>query len=241
MGSGRGYPHLILIVICHNRINPATNSPTGAIDMSKLSWMWLLLAIVYAVFFSWYTSFGGPLTEEEIDYYIDTFNEQNPDAPAENRTNVRRFMEQDTGDDFVVVNVVGRYEKPQQIEGISPDDTTEEVLAEYMEYMYVALVSRASHPIFAGAVASQGNFFLNAPAMEHWTQAAGVRYRSRRDLLEITSNPAFSAIHEFKIAALAKTIAVSVDPWFHLGDPRLILALFLGLIGSLVSCRSQNG
>ena len=67
--------------------------------------------------------------------------------------------------------------------------------------------------------------------MEHWTRGAAIRYRSRRDMMEITTNPAFSGSHHFKVAAMRKTIAFPIDPWVQLGDPRLVLALLLGLIG----------
>ena len=76
---------------------------------------------------------------------------------------------------------------------------------------------------------------MNAPGMERWTRGAAMRYRSRRDLMEIATNPAFSGSHDFKVAAMRKTIAFPVDPWFQLGDPRLLMALFLGLIGCALS------
>ena len=34
-----------------------------------------------------------------------------------------------------------------------------------------------------------------------------------------------SVIHDDKIAAMKKAIAYPLDPWFHLGDPRLLLGL----------------
>ena len=49
--------------------------------------------------------------------------------------------------------------------------------------------------------------------------------------LEIATNPAFSGRHEFKVAAMRKTIAFPIDPWFQLGDPRLVLALLFGVVG----------
>ena len=144
-------------------------------------------------------------------------------------------MEEDTGDDFVMINVIDMYEEPMQISGVSSSDTSEDVLDRYMEYMYPALFTRACHPILFGEAANQAMDLMNAPGMEQWTTAAAMRYRSRRDMLEIASNPAFSGAHDFKIAAMAKTIAFPIDPWFHLGDPRLLLALLLGLAGSLTS------
>ena len=203
--------------------------------MNKLNWMWLVLAILYTGFFSWYTSFGGPLSQEEMDHYYKILDARNSDGSPEQRARLRKFMEEDTGDDFVMINVIDMYEEPMQISGVSSSDTSEDVLDRYMEYMYPALFTRACHPILFGEAANQAMDLMNAPGMEQWTTAAAMRYRSRRDMLEIASNPAFAGAHDFKIAAMAKTIAFPIDPWFHLGDPRLLLALLLGLAGSLTS------
>ena len=203
--------------------------------MNKLNWMWLVLAILYTGFFSWYTSFGGPLSQEEMDHYYKILEARNSDGSPEQRARLRKFMEEDAGDDFVMINVIDMYEEPMQISGVSSSDTSEDVLDRYMEYMYPALFTRACHPILFGEAANQAMDLMNAPGMEQWTRGAAMRYRSRRDMLEIASNPAFAGAHDFKIAAMAKTIAFPIDPWFHLGDPRLLLALLLGLAGSLTS------
>ena len=199
--------------------------------------MWLVLAVIYAVFFSWYTSFRGPLTTEEIDYYMEQIAKGNPEASPERLSRTRRFMEEDTGNDFVMLNVIDMYETPLQVEGVSPQDSSDDVLDKYMAYMYPALFSRACHPVLFGNAAADAMDLMNAPGMENWTRGAGMRYRSRRDMFEIATNPAFSGSHEFKIAAMEKTIAYPLDPWFHLGDPRILLILFLSLIGSLASWR----
>ena len=205
--------------------------------MTKTKWLWLILAVVYFSFFSWYTSFGGPLTDEEIDHYVGLMAEHNPGQTDEARAFLRKFLEEDTGDDFAMVNFIDMYDVPQQIEGVEPGETSDEVLAKYMAYMYPALFSRASHPVFFGDAAHDAMDLMNAPGMEQWTRGALMRYRSRRDLMEISTNPAFRGSHDFKIAAMEKTIAFPVDPWTQLGDPRLVLALLLGLIGCAVSWR----
>jgi hypothetical protein len=199
-------------------------------------WTWLVLAALYAAFFSWYTSFKGPLSAQEIEHYLALSAELNPSAPAEYTANLRKFMEQDTGDDFVMINIIDIHDKPLQVDGVAPDDSSDAVLAKYMEYMFPAMLSRASHPVFQGmSVAPRALDIMNAEGMEVWDSAAGVRYRSRRDLMEIGTNPAFQGRHEFKVAAMAKTIAFPVDPFNYLGDPRLILALLFALIGCAIS------
>ena len=65
-----------------------------------------------------------------------------------------------------------------------------------------------------------------------------MRYRSRRDLLEQASALRDTNIHSFKTAAMAKTIAFPVDPFFQLGDPRLVLGLVFLVFGLSVHLRS---
>ena len=63
-----------------------------------LSRSWAILGIVYAAFFYWYTSFGGPFSEEEIAHFTEVL----AGAPAMNEHSERwiSFMKSDTGDDF---------------------------------------------------------------------------------------------------------------------------------------------
>lgn len=203
--------------------------------MNRVTWIWLIATLLYLVFFSWYTSFGGPLTAAEIDQFMEKMESRSTDATPERLAMIRQFMEEDTGDDFVMINVIDMYETPLAIPGVEPGETSDEVLAKYMEYMYPALFARASHPVLFGEAANTAMDLMNAPGMHKWTRGAAMRYRSRRDLLEISSNPQFSGSHDFKIAAMAKTIAFPIDPWWHLGDPRLILGLLLALIASALS------
>ena len=208
--------------------------------MTRTRWIWVVLLAVYALFFGWYTSFGGPLTDAEIEHYMSIAASQQPQAPPEDLARLRRFMEEDTGDDFVMVNVIEMYDTPMAIEGVDPNDSSQDVLDKYMAYMSGALFRRACHPIFFGRAAAPAMDLMNADGMESWTTGAGMRYRSRRDLFEIALNPEFEGAHKFKVAAMRKTIAFPIDPWGQLGDPRLVLALLLGLVGCALSWREAS-
>lgn len=209
--------------------------------MTRTRWTWLVLFGLYAAFFGWYTSFGGPLTEEEVAHYIARIESREPPPPPERLAMLRRFMQEDTGDDFVMVNLIDMYETPLQVAGVEPGETSDAVLAKYMEYMTPQLLRRACHPVLYGRAASSAMDLMNAEGMAAWSAGAGMRYRSRRDMLEIATNPAFAGSHEFKVAAMRKTIAFPIDPWFQLGDPRLLLGLFFTLIGCGLSWREALG
>ena len=130
--------------------------------------------------------------------------------------------------------------EPKAIEGVPPGATTAELNARYMEHMWPELLKRACHPVMLGTATAAAMDVWGIEGAEDWTSVGMMRYRSRRDLIDIASNPAFQGPHEFKIASMTKTIAFPVDPWFQLGDPRLVLALAFVAIGALVGRREHR-
>jgi hypothetical protein len=100
-----------------------------------------------------------------------------------------------------------------------------------MDYMWPALLARACHPVAFGEAAGASLDVLGIEGAGHWSQGALMRYRSRRDMMEIATNPAFREAHVYKFAAMAKTIAFPIDPWGQLGDPRLVLFGVLAVVG----------
>lgn len=201
----------------------------------------LTLIALYVAFFLWYTSLRGPLDAAEVDRYVGLFAQSGADAAGQER--IRRFLETDTGDDFVMVNVIELREPPSQVEGVLPGETASQVMGRYMEYMWPALLKRGSHPVVFGRAAAPALDLWNLENGRDWTQAGLMRYRSRRDLAEIATNPAFQGRHEFKLAAMLKTAAFPIDPWYQLGDPRLVFGLVIAVLVlalELRGARSRN-
>lgn len=194
-----------------------------------------MLALLWLLFFFWYTSFSGPFSDAEIAERLARLEASGatPDEVAA----IRTFMETDTGDDFVMLNIIQMRDQPHEVSGVAPEDTSAEVLDKYMAYMWPALLSRACHPVMFGTAAAPALDVWGIDGDGEWTQAAFMRYRSRRDMLEIAGNPDFQGPHEFKMAAMARTIAFPVDPWMSAGDPRLLLGLLLLIVGLVLNRR----
>ena len=184
------------------------------------TWHWGAPAVVWMLFSIWYTNTAGPLTMEEIDAFI--AQAERGGAGPERVEFLRRFMTEDTGDQFLMVNLLEMAEPDP-----SRADTPEESLARYMDHMYPELFKRACHPVLAGPVVHDALDLVGIDGAEQWSTVGVMRYRSRRDLLEIAFNPVFDSKHEFKIAALEKTVAVPVEPYFFFGDLRTVTFLFL--------------
>jgi len=101
--------------------------------MKRSVFLWGVLAAIYGTFFSWYTSCGGPLTKAEVEHYVALMQERGQDP--ERISLVRQFLEEDTGDDFVMVNLIELREPPLPAEGVGPDESANEVLGRYMAYI----------------------------------------------------------------------------------------------------------
>ena len=201
--------------------------------ITKRSWVWLAPVLLYLIFFSWYTNLKGPLSSEEINHFVDILeaNGSTPDRIVE----IKRFMEEDDGKHFYMMNLLDLTDNPPELPATGLDASAEELMTHYMEYMSPALFSRACHPAFFGRVVADALDLSGIENAESWDQAALYRYRSRRDMIAIATNPKFLERHDYKIASLEKTIASPVKPLFFLGDLRFTLGLILFSLVSIVN------
>jgi hypothetical protein len=184
--------------------------------------LWSVLAALYLGFRLWYDGGGGPLTPEEVARYIATFEERGVEPARIEK--MREFLASDTGSDFVMANFIELQDDPK----------AQQDMDRYMAHMYPAMFRRASHPVFAGPVVARALDLWGIENGERWSMVGLVRYRSRRDVMEISTNPAFADAHPFKTAAMAKTIAIPVEPFLQLGSPRWLVAGALLTLGALL-------
>ena len=200
--------------------------------MSMRLKIWLVPALLYVLFFAWYTDFGGPLSDDEVDHYVAAM--ENNGRPAELVAFMKAFAKQDTGRQFLMVNNIDMNENPPNVEGAEPGDSAADLMGRYMAHMIPALLARACHPVLIGSAVYPSMDLVGIEGAENWDQAALFRYKSRRALLEIVTNPAFNGKHQFKTAALEKTIAFPIETSLYLSDPRLLLALLLLALTALI-------
>jgi hypothetical protein len=149
------------------------------------------------------------------------------DMDPERAARMRGFLEEDTGDDFIMVNSILMREEPLPEQGVQPGESSSEVLGRYMAYMWPALLKRACHPIIGGGAVADTMEVWGIDGGGRWSSAAMMRYRSRRDMLEIAGSPEFNGPHEFKLAAMERTIAFPIETFLSPGDPRGLLGLIL--------------
>ena len=206
--------------------------------LTKRRGLWAGGFIVYALFWIWYTPWGGPLSQAEIDRHFDglvqhardTGNEELLEASFDRIEGMRRFLESDDGHSFVMVNLMDEVEGPVELVDGSVAPNADAALANYSAYMLPRLFSRASHPVLVGNGAASTFTLGDMSGASGWESVALVRYRSRRDFLAITGTMSFRESFQYKASAIDRTIAQPVTVQIALFDLRLILALVMALV-----------
>jgi hypothetical protein len=200
--------------------------------------VWISLLVIYSSFFIWYTDLGGKLTDDEIEYYANKFesNALKDGRVLEPRIMelLQKFMKEDSGKQFLMVNVIDMSENPTFPDGTVSEESADDLMNEYMEHMYGEILKRASHPVFMGSAVNGSMDLVGIENAEVWETAALIRYKSRRAFLEIVTHPDMNSKHKYKIAALEKTIAFPVETQLYLGDPRLLLGFIFLILGLLL-------
>lgn len=200
--------------------------------MSKRKLLWLVPTALYLVFFSWYTDFGGPLTDEEVDSFVEIM--QARDGNPQTIARIEGFLRNDSGRQFLMLNALDMNDNPPDVEGAAPGESADQLMTRYMEHMIPELLKRASHPVIFGDAAYTALDLVGIEGAEQWTGGAFFRYRSRRSFMEIVLNPAIIDKHAYKLAALDKTIAYPIETTIYLSDLRLLVGLILLSITALL-------
>ncbi len=195
--------------------------------------IWGTALIIYACFWLWYVGIRKPLSQEEVNKYINKL-EKFESYQDQDLSGVRAFLENDTGKSFVMVNSIVLKKTPDRVSGVKEGDTSLKTLINYHKPFMKMMIKRGGIGIFQGRVAGASFDVINMENADFW-QISGInRFRSRRDFMEILTTPTFHEKHELKFAALEKSIAYPVDPWFQLGGLTIVVALVLALVAALL-------
>ena len=83
---------------------------------------------------------------EEVDHFVELLLANR--SSSERILEIKRFMEEDDGKHFYMMNLLDLTDNPPELPATGADASSAELMAHYMEYMFPALFSRACHPAF---------------------------------------------------------------------------------------------
>lgn len=191
--------------------------------MKRRTWIWGVPALLYVGFTLWYTNLGGALRPEEIADFVARLEAQG--ESAEQIESLRRFMETDTGRQFLMVNLVDLAERPPDVAGVAPGASSQQLMSHFFDGLIPGFVKRACHPLLWGGAVHGALDVFGIEGGAEWESSGLVRYRSRRAMMQVVLP--LLARHELKRAALDKHIAFPIEMRLYFGDPRLLLGLGL--------------
>ncbi len=197
-------------------------------------WIWLAAVILYGVFLGWYESWRGPLRPEEIADYARKL-EAIGLGDAQDRESLRRFMAEDDGRAFVMLNLVRLSPDPLPHPRTGESTPAGRLLRGYLATFLPRLARRAGHPLLQARKIGGYVDSWNVEPDPGWSFLGLMRYRSRRDLMELILTPGFADAHAFKRAAMPTTFSFPAQPMVSLlAGPRIWMGLLLALIAALL-------
>lgn len=196
-------------------------------------WLWGSALLVYAAFRLWYDGLAGPLSAAEIDAAMAVITPRMA-ATGNDASVIRAFLDADDGREFVMLNLVkaesGDVVHPQSGETV-PGIT---LLQRYARRFMPLLLRNGGHP---GMVGRKVGGYIDAWNVEPdpgWTLFGLMRYRSRRDMLRLVLDPAFTAAHPEKLLGTAATFSFPTRRLVSIyASPRVTVALLLALAAAL--------
>ncbi|MCR9095293.1 MAG: hypothetical protein NXI30_13820 [bacterium] len=192
----------------------------------------LLSALLYLAFLLWYGGSGTPLTPEETEAVLARI-EANQSAHSAHDGDLlesfRVLASQDDGDEFYMLNLMRYRQKALYPPGAPYDDDAQAAADRYGRAVLPALLARGSHPILMAHYA--GPFIPPDASKGTWDQVGIVRYRSRRDMLDMALDLSASGGGEHKWASIEETIVMPVAPIFDFVFVRGFMAVVFGVVG----------
>lgn len=197
-------------------------------------WIWLGAGLLYAAFRAWYDNWRGPLRPDEIERFLSGMR-GTLGAEVNDLGTLRRFLEADDGREFYMLNLVklALGEVPHPKTGVPTSAGA--LMREYISGFLSVLIRRGGHPALQARKVGGYVDAWNVPPDPGWGFVALMRYRSRRDMAELSTDPRFTAAHPFKLAAIPVTASFPTAPGFGLLlGPRIWVALVLALAAALL-------
>ena len=189
--------------------------------------------LLWLGFLLFYDGLRRPLRRGEIDAFLATLGPRMAETGNDGER-LRAFLEADDGREFVMLNLVRT--RPGPVTDPASGETQDggEWLRRYSDPFVRGLIARGGHPLFVGRKVGGYIDAWNTEADPGWSLVGTMRYRSRRDLVRMASDPKFRAAHPAKSLGIASTFSFPTQRQIAFyASPRVTVGLTLALAAAL--------
>jgi len=166
-------------------------------------WILVISALLLALFFVWYRGGQTPLSPQEQQHYLGRV-QQLPSAVREfvDVESIRAFMQTDDGKPFYVVNLFQLNEQAEYPQAQNPPTPGLQAFNRFSRLMLPIWIQHGAHPVFVSQI--------NAAFFNDWDLVSVVRYRSRRDFMNIQTSEDYAQILPHRFAATRANIRLKL-------------------------------
>lgn len=189
---------------------------------------------IYLAFIAWYGGHGTPLASGEADALLAQIHARaSNDAAPDGRLfeELKQLVASDDGNEFFMLNLINYRAKALYPAGSGYGDDPLEADARYNRAIAPFLLKHGGVPVFLGT--PQGRFIDEAGDTQ-WQRVAIVRYRSKRDLLEMVLDLAGQNVAVHKWASIEKTQVFPVKALFSFVSVRGAVGVAFLALGLLL-------
>ena len=184
----------------------------------------LIPAVTASMLMYWYQWGARALSPSEVSDYMAKIEAQKQRPGARhNLPALRQFLIEDDGEPVYTVNLYNFHDLADYPADSGFGGSGTEAYDRFSKVMISLMVKRGSHPIYSSDWADQAN--------SNWDRIVIVRYRSRRDLVDLFASNQFAESSLHKWASLREHERMLVQA-IHIPDGKLVimlLAIFLAL------------
>jgi hypothetical protein len=182
-------------------------------------------AVIFSGLLYWYQWSAHTLSDNEIDAYLSTIEAQ-AQSPGGKHDMIalRAFLESDDGRPVYTVNLYKFHDKAAYTAGAGFTGTGEQAYDRFSRVMISLMAERSSHPIY-------GSSWVDASS--DWDRIVVVRYRSRRDLVDLFATDAFADASLHKWASIREHQRMLVQAT-HIPDGKYLFFILAFLASAAV-------
>jgi len=211
--------------------------------MSAQRRLWAAIGLTIALFLAWHEPwFVRPLAREEVEQAFAGRLGRAP-IPDEEKAHLKAFFSSDDGRAFYNLNLMLLRDRAVYTDGVARPGvvTGADANTEYSKVVVPMLLQRGSYPVWVSSKIA--NLLMTAdPGADFFQEIAIVRYRSRRDMLDMILDPHYLTGAPHKLASLEKNVALPMRGIFAVDASFLVplLLVLLGLAGSALLWRNAR-
>ena len=181
----------------------------------------------------WYQWGTQTLSPSDVDAYMAVIEAQTQkpgakhDLPA-----LRKFLSEDDGKPVYTVNLYKFHDAAEYPDASGFSGTGKQAYDRFSNVMISLMAKRGSHPVFGSNWVDQAN--------SDWDRIVIVRYRSRRDLVDLFATDDFAEASLHKWASLREHERMLVQA-LHIPDGIYIIAMISIFIGIAINLIGRFG